>query len=245
MGRKNKNILIICIMAVIAVILVLLLKTPKNEAVENKPEEINEETNTVDEEYKSPIDFDELKKQNPDIYAWIKIPGTEISYPILQNEDDDSFYLNHDVDGKKDSAGSLYTEHEYNSKDFSDIVTMIYGHDMLDGRMFGKLQEYYSDSDFFKSNNEIDIYMPDNELHYTIFAAVPFEKWHILYNYDFSNSRTYRVFFDDIMSVRAIGANVDENASLEPEDKVIILSTCLKGKKDKRYLVCAKLVGNE
>lgn len=245
MGRKNKNILIICIMAVIAVILVLLLKTPKNEAVENKPEEINEETNTVDEEYKSPIDFDELKKQNPDIYAWIKIPGTEISYPILQNEDDDSFYLNHDVDGKKDSAGSLYTEHEYSSKDFSDIVTMIYGHDMLDGRMFGKLQEYYSDSDFFKSNNEIDIYMPDKELHYTIFAAVPFEKWHILYNYDFSNSRTYRVFFDDIMSVRAIGANVDENASLEPEDKVIILSTCLKGNKDKRYLVCAKLVGNE
>ena len=76
-------------------------------------------------------------------------------------------------------------------------------------------------------------------------AAVPFEKWHILYNYDFSNSRTYRVFFDDIMSVRAIGANVDENASLEPEDKVIILSTCLKGNKDKRYLVCAKLVGNE
>ena len=73
MGRKNKNILIICIMAVIAVILVLLLKTPKNEAVENKPEEINEETNTVDEEYKSPIDF---KKQNPDIYAWIEIPGT-------------------------------------------------------------------------------------------------------------------------------------------------------------------------
>ena len=47
------------------------------------------------------------------------------------------------------------------------------------------------------------------------------------------------------MSVRAIGANVDENASLEPEDKVIILSTCLKGNKDKRYLVCAKLVGNE
>ena len=245
MGRKNKNIFIICIMAVIAVILVLLLKTPKNEAVENKPEEINEETNTVDEEYKSPIDFDELKKQNPDIYAWIEIPGTEISYPILQTEDDDSFYLNHDVAGKKDSVGSLYTEHEYNSKDFSDIVTMIYGHDMLDGRMFGKLQEYYSDSDFFKSNNEIYIYMPDKELHYTIFAAVPFEKWHILYNYDFSNSRTYRVFFDDIMSVRAIGANVDENASLEPEDKVIILSTCLKGNKDKRYLVCAKLVGNK
>ena len=176
MGRKNKNILIICIMAVIAVILVLLLKTPKNEAVENKPVEINEETNTVDEEYKSPIDFDELKKQNLDIYAWIEIPGTEISYPILQNEDDDSFYLNHDVDGKKDSAGSLYTEHEYNSKDFSDIVTMIYGHDMLDGRMFGKLQEYYSDSDFFKRNNEIDIYIPEKEIHYIIFASVLFEK---------------------------------------------------------------------
>jgi len=55
----------------------------------------------------NPIDFDTLTAQYPDIYAWIRIPGTNVDYPIVQHESDNSYYLNHTIDGKKRIEGSI------------------------------------------------------------------------------------------------------------------------------------------
>ncbi|MEE1240105.1 MAG: class B sortase, partial [Acutalibacteraceae bacterium] len=71
----------------------------------------------------TPVDFVELKKKNPDIYAWINIPGTSVDYPVLRCEDDNSYYLNHTVDKKKSIYGSIYTEN-YNGADFADFNTV-------------------------------------------------------------------------------------------------------------------------
>lgn len=191
--------------------------------------------------YVSPIDFQALKNENADIYAWLDIPGSEISYPILQHPNDDSFYLRRGIDGKYDVNGSLFTEKQYNKLDFSDPVTIIYGHDMLNGAMFGRLQAYYSDQAFFSENEEVIIYLADRELHFTVFAAVPFDSRHILYNYNFSNPRTYKVFFEEILSIRAIGGNISENPNVNTDKQMLILSTCLKGNSNKRFLVCAQL----
>ena len=81
------------------------------------------------EQMENPIDFDSLTAQYPDIYAWIRIPGTKVDYPIVQREGDNGYYLNHTIDGKKKTEGSIYTE-DYNSKDFGDANTVIYGHNM-------------------------------------------------------------------------------------------------------------------
>jgi len=58
------------------------------------------------------IDFDTLSKINPDIYAWIMIPGTEVSYPILQSNDDEveDYYLYRTFDKKLGYPGSIYTQ---------------------------------------------------------------------------------------------------------------------------------------
>ena len=59
------------------------------------PEVDNEidETNTIKEtEYVSAIDFAVLDSQNPDVVAWIQIPGTQINYPVVQGKDND-YYL--------------------------------------------------------------------------------------------------------------------------------------------------------
>ncbi len=192
--------------------------------------------------YVSPVNFDELQAINPDIYAWIDIPGTEISYPVLQSPDDDTLYLNHDYNKNSNGAGSLMTEHAYNGTDFSDPVTMIYGHNMLNGDMFGSLQKTFSNADFFNSQGEIIVYLPDKELHYETFAALPHDGWHILYNVDFSNPRTHASFFNGILSARELGAQIKTDTVIEPDDKVIILSTCLRGNRNRRFFVCAKLI---
>ncbi len=229
----------------------LLLMNLKDSLFFRKTGEVNTATITTDREsvtpkdssepYVSPIDFETLREENGDIYAWLDIPGTKISYPILQHSSDDSFYLRRGIDGKFNVNGSLFTESQYNKADFSDPVTIIYGHNMLNGNMFGRLQSYYSDKEFFSKNNKVIVYLPDREMHFTIFAAVPFDNWHILYNCNFSDTRAFNVFFNGILSIRAIGANFNENTSVEPDHQVLILSTCLKGNSNKRFLVCAKL----
>lgn len=137
-------------------------KTEKPETVEAEPEEEKEPLDI-------PVDFEALQAENPDIYAWITIPGTNVDYPILQREGDNGYYLNHSVDGAGSIAGAIFTE-DYNSKDFTDPNTIIYGHNMKNGSMFRTLHNY-SDREFFDNNRDITIYMPDKILHYTIFAA--------------------------------------------------------------------------
>lgn len=191
--------------------------------------------------YVSPIDFVALQAENPDIYAWLEIPGTEISYPVLQRSGDDSFYLTHNSDGEEASEGSLFTESAYNGRDFSDPVTVIYGHQMMAGTMFGHLQEHYSDPESFSSKQEILVYTPEATLKYAVFAAVPYDNRHIMYTYNFDSPRMYRAFLDSIFSVRSLGAVFDENIKVTEDDQVLILSTCLMGDPSQRYLVLAKL----
>lgn len=218
--------------------------TPKpTELPEPSPEETPEPTESpaVPNQAVAP-DFDALAKQNPDIYAWIDIPGASISYAVLQSATDDTIYLDHEEHGWYSANGSLFTEHVYNSKDFNDPVTIIYGHHMRSGAMFGNMQTFYSSSSNFKAYDDIYIYMPGQELHYHIFAAIPFDGYHILYAHDFSNARTFTAFFDNVMATRVLGSNVDTDCELTPDDKIIILSTCLQGNNKNRFLVMAKQV---
>ena len=117
----------------------------ENEIVEDKIEEQGQEQEEVPA-VEIPIDFSGLKNQNEDIYAWIRIPGTVIDYPILQHPEDDTYYLNRTAERKKGLPGSIYTEN-LNKTDFSDRNTLIYGHNMKNGSMFGDLS-LYMDSNY-------------------------------------------------------------------------------------------------
>lgn len=193
------------------------------------------------EPYESPVDFEALWAINTDAYAWLDIPGTEISYPILQSGESDDYYLRRNLEQENDSNGVIYTEGSYNGRDFADPVTVIYGHNMNSGKMFGTLQSIYSSQEALEEFSEIVIYLPERELHFTVFAAVPYDNRHILYNYDFTNKRTFRLFFQEILSIRAIQAVYAEDAAVSSDERTIILSTCLTGNRSNRFLVCGKL----
>lgn len=191
--------------------------------------------------YVSPVDFEALQAMNSDIYAWLYIPDTNINYPILQREGDDGYYLKHSSSTASSKAGAVFTESAYNAKDFCDAATVVYGHHMNSGAIFGDLQMLYSAPGGLEEHQEIIVYLPEKELRYRVFAAVPFNMRHILYYNDFSDPDEFQAFLEQVLSVRSINASFDETVEVSAGDQLLILSTCLQGDSKQRYLVLAKL----
>ena len=187
-----------------------------------------------------PVDFTALQEENPDIYAWIQMPGTIVDYPILQRFGDDTYYLRRSVDGSPSTAGSLFTEYRYNSTEFNDPVTVIYGHDMQDGSMFGSLQ-LYNETLTLDEDAVFYIYQPGRRMTYRIFAAIPYNNSHILYYHDFQDERTYTRFFEAVYETRNLYTNLDPDAAPVFGDRVVILATCLKGDNTQRFLMMGVL----
>lgn len=86
------------------------------------------------------VDFEELTEKNPDVVAWLYCPDTPINYPVAQS-DDNSYYLHRLVNGAYNFSGTLFLDYR-NSGDFSDGNSLIYGHNMRNGSMFGSLPKY-------------------------------------------------------------------------------------------------------
>lgn len=190
-----------------------------------------------------PVKFTELQQVNPDIYAWITVPGTEIDYPILQHASDNSYYLMHNIDGSYGYPGCIYTEN-LNSKDFTDNNTVIYGHNMKNGSMFAQLHKF-EDPDFFNENREVRIYLPDEVLHYTIFAAHIYDDRHLLYSFDFSDPDVYQKYLDSVFSTRDMNANIDKDMTVTKDDRIVTLVTCIGSQPNNRLLVQAVLTDRE
>lgn len=213
----------------------------KDREGEERYEEIREEVKTSEEEPGEgpdiPVDFDALREMNPDIYAWISIPGTAIDYPVVQHPEDNSFYLTHGADRNESAAGAIYTE-LYNSTDFEDPNTVLYGHDMQDGSMFRDLLNY-RDRTFFDANRQVTVYTPDAVRHYQIFAAYVYDDRHLLRSFDFTDEAVYRSYLEQVINIRDMNACIDTSLEVGTEDKIITLSTCY-GNQD-RYLVQAVL----
>ena len=183
------------------------------------------------------LDLDKLHKINEDIYAWLEIPGTAISFPVLQSAQDETLYLTHNESGEPDDGGCIYTEY-FNQKDFSDPNTVIYGRNVA-GR-FGELHEY-QDRDFFDNHRELRIYLADRVLTYRIFAAYPYDDRHLIKIYDFSDEQIFSNYLNDVFAQRGMETYIDENMAVTAKDKIITLSTGVTGQDDARYLVQAVL----
>lgn len=204
--------------------------------------ELTAEPELEKEPYVSPIDFDSLRSQNSDVHGWLWIPDTNIDYPVAQSTVDDAYYLTHDIYGRYTANGAVFYERLYNAWDFSDPVTILYGHHMSSGAMFGNLESYYTDEMFFSEGRHIYLYTPDELLEYGVFAAVPYSGAHILYYNDFTDDDIFADFFADVMSIGDSRAHFNKAFTPEPGDRVLILSTCLAGNNTRRFLVMATLL---
>ena len=120
-------------------------------------------------EYHSPEDFESLRAVNPDIVAWIEIPGTDISYPVVQADDNET-YLKRDFEGNKSAAGTIFLDCD-SSSDLMGLHSILYGHHMKNQTMFAQIVKF-KDESFFRENREVILYLPESELHLRTIAAV-------------------------------------------------------------------------
>ena len=187
------------------------------------------------------IDFKSLQKQNSDIYSWIYIPNTNINYPVLQSRLDDNLYLDHDIYKNYSFSGSIYSQ-ICNNRDYSDRVTVLYGHNMANGSMFATLHRFY-DTDFFNKNKYIYVYTPDRKLTYEIVSAFEYDDRHIMNSFDFSDDNVFSDYLDMIENPHSVSVN-KRNMKLTTDDKILVLSTCLDSG-DGRYLVQGVLKKDE
>lgn len=190
--------------------------------------------------YEKKVDFSKLQTSvESNIYAWIYIPDTMIDYPILQHPSDNNFYLNHNLNGSEGYPGCIYTEN-YNSKDFTDRNTVIYGHNMKNGTMFGGVH-LFKDKEYVELHPYVYIYLPGKMYIYEIFAAYEYGNAHLISNQELYNSRVAETKLSDIKS------NVDNNGfykdgvEIAGDSNIITLSTCISGKEEKRFLLQAVL----
>lgn len=198
------------------------------------------ETRNPAQDFVCPVDFDELTHANPDIIGWIYMSKPEISLPILRNLTDDTWYLYHDAVGRYKREGSLFVEHEYNRADFSDPMTVIYGHRMSSGSMFGTLQATLSESGYFDEDRFIVVFTQNATKVYQIFATLPSDNAHLLYYNDFHTEEVYEAFISDIFGRSGMDVHLVSKARPSYGDRILVLSSCLWGDRTKRYLVFAK-----
>lgn len=219
-----------------------------NNGLESALMETNDEEKSLLEERGIEIpqlepDWEELKETNSDIYSWIYIPDTKINYPVLQRAGELDYYLDHNLDHSSGLPGSIYTQY-FNSKEYTDGNTILYGHNMKDGSMFKALHKF-ADSDFFKENRYIYIYMPEKVLVYEIYGACEVSDAHLLYKYDFTAEEGVDAFMEDLKATRSMNKQIMEEMELPEEKKLITLSTCISNKPNNRWIVVGVLLGEE
>ena len=182
--------------------------------------------------------YNKMKEKNADYICWITVPGTAINYPVVKR--DNSFYLNHDIEGEKNRHGSIFMDENC---DAQEEVLLLHGHHMKDGTMFGGLKKYKENA-FCEENREITIEFEEEYAKYRIFAVAQVdllaegsfrfevipqsEEEKVLYIEGLDQSSFW---FDE--SVLAEGV---ENSSF------LILSTCDYGTEEERLLVAAKKI---
>jgi len=189
----------------------------------------------------APIDFLWLEDVNPELYAWIRVPDTQIDYPVAQHEgEDQEYYLAHDLYGSPQFAGCIFSQAP-NALDFSDPVTVLYGHNMKNGSMFQNLYFFLQDPDFFDTHPYIYIYTKDRTYVYEVISAYYSDNINILQENDFSEEEVFAAYREDCLHPRTVERYVREGAELDADSRILTLSTCRAGVPAQRYLVQAVL----
>ena len=183
------------------------------------------------------VDFSGLKELNPDCIGWIRFENIDISYPIMQGEDNE-YYLKHTFEGQAVTAASIFMDAN-NHADFSDQNTFIYGHNMKDKTMFGKLNNY-KDEEFYKENPYFYIYTPDGKVRmYKVFAASVVKDTSDAYNLTYNSDEE----FESYLNLCRESSNYQVDVEVNAQSQIVSLSTCTNVKEDERFLLQGVLAG--
>lgn len=178
------------------------------------------------------VDFSALKAVSEDAVLWIDIPGTGVSYPVAQAEDND-YYLRRKLNGDNSFAGTVFMDYR-NDPAVADDNTILYGHNMRNGSMFGLLKKYGKE-EFFLAHPEIDLYLPDRILRCTVISSHQEEAQEENFPMNFESGEEKLAYIDRMKSK----AWYDTGISAGEEDRLITLVTCTGNGYSHRFVVQA------
>lgn len=202
---------------------------------ENKEEAVEIDRNDSQTTVRS--SFRDILSINNNIIGWITMNGTMVDYPILQAKDN-AYYLNRNYKEEDSRAGSIFMDYR-NDVTQQERNTILYGHYMKDGSMFGQLKRFL-DEEFFEQNP----YFYFDTL-YDSYEVEIFSVYHTTTDFyyietDFANNEAYHTFLDDIKERSEVTTDIE----LGTDDQIITLSTCdyLLDRDKGRLVIHGKLV---
>jgi len=191
-----------------------------NDTDPGKPNDTTEATKAPEVK----ISFEELVELYPDVIGWLYCEGTPINYPVVQAKDND-YYLRRMINGKYNIGGTIFMDYR-NNADFSDEITIIYGHNMKNGSMFGTVPKYKKQS-FLEKHPVMIFRTPEKNYTFEVLGGYATTASDMIYSYP----------------------NTDEKiAELKTQfgttDNLVLLSTCTYETEDARYILVCKLIEN-
>ena len=181
------------------------------------------------------VDFAQLAGINPEVRGWVRLSNTAVNLPIVKTTDN-SYYLDHRFDEAKNKLGTPFID-AGNAGDFSDRHTIIYGHALGSGSMFGSLWEY-ENPNYFARHPEIQLFLPDGTQEtLAVFACSRVDGVRSAIPISFSTEQEFLSFIEGLRAVSAFTSNVKVASS----DRIVTFCVALPDGGEGRLLLSCKL----
>ena len=188
--------------------------------------------------YFKDCDFDSLLEVNDEIIGWIVIPGTNISYPVCQH-DDNQYYLEHTSQKEANLVGAIFADYRV-EEPFKEFNTILYGHRLLNQTMFSALKTYV-DKAVWEAHPYVYIYTPGGVYVYEMYAAFRGDPNGLSYHFGIHSEEKKQAFIDYTLSCAEYETGIVPVTS----DSFLTLSTCTGSGHSQRMIVHCVLVASE
>ncbi len=214
-------------------------ESPKPELTKPAPEaeaEPEESPETVEEDPTvwPEVEFEALQTINPDVIGWIYMEDSPINYPVVQGVDNQQ-YIKKLADGSYNSAGSIFMDYR-NQPDLSDRHTVIYGHRMNNGSMFGTVVNY-KDQAYYDSHPRCLLMSPEANYKLEFFSGYVADLNDEAWKLEFASDEEFAAWLDEAIARSTFKSDVSPTA----QDRIVTLSTCTRDNAYTRYVLLGVL----
>ena len=223
-----KSILAFCVFILIGCLFIFFDRTVSDKKAATEYGTIRDQVKKGKE-----IDFQKLRKINPDVVGWVSMPGTGIDYPIVQGKNNEE-YLHKTFRGNRNASGAIFLDRN-GKPDFTSGNNVIYGHHMRNGSMFAKILNYRKQS-FLAKHHEIFLYTPKRRIKLIIIAAYAKSGHNTAIPIEFKDQLQRKEYIKEIKRRSEVRGNFGESRK---NHRIYSFITCSYEKADNRTFVHA------
>ena len=232
--RGAENVIMVCLAAIVVIsgwkIYTIMRGYHEGQEVYKKISE-----RTAAQGFTGDIDWDKLRKINPEVVGWLYYEDTVIDYPVVKGQDNDR-YLYTMFDGSVGGFGTLFADAATEAP-FRQFNTIVYGHHMRDGSMFAPLKRL-KDSSYAGEHPQLELITPEGKFHLLIWAFLNQPADSQIYMTNIHDKEERAAYLELIRDL----ADYTTDVEVSVEDRLVILSTCAYEYQDARYMVVGKMV---